>query len=111
MVMVWVASSAPCAQGAGGRVIGERDAMLAQVADHVLRAGYGARVGSAAGAPAVGGLGSGQQQVQPRQLRQDAVLAHVGVISQHTQSANGTPDDTLATLNSFAPIPPDTAWL
>jgi len=61
-------------------VVGEGDPAVADVPDHVLRVGLRPGVSSAARAPPPGGLGAGQQQVQGGEVRQDAVLADVGIL-------------------------------
>ena len=53
--------------------------MLAQVADHLARAGSACYVGSGSGAAPGAHGGSGEQQVQGRQVRKEFVLADIGV--------------------------------
>ena len=70
-----------CVRGAGGWIIGEGDLAVAQVSDHILGTGLVPDVGAAAGAPSPLWCGRlGELQVQGAQVRQDPVLADVGVL-------------------------------
>ena len=70
-----------CLQGPGVLVVGEGDLAVAQAPDRLGDAGRVGHVDPGSGAPpsAPGGLCPREQQVQGRQVRQDAILADVGV--------------------------------
>ena len=70
-----------CVQGPGGRIISEGDLAFTQVPDHILGTGLITDVDAAPGAPPPLSSGRlGEQQVQGGQVRQDPVLADVGVL-------------------------------
>jgi hypothetical protein len=62
-------------QSGGGGVPGEGDLVLAQVPDHLARVGSACYIGSGSGAAPGAHGGSGEQQVQGRQVRKEFVLA------------------------------------
>ncbi len=55
--------------------------MLAQVPDHLLQADGGPDIGTSAGAAPCAHSGGGEKQVQGGQVRQELILADVGVSS------------------------------
>jgi hypothetical protein len=73
-----------CVQRSGNLIVSEGDLLLAQVTGHVLGSELRTDVGSAAGAPFAPfrrpGPGTGKEHVEGGQVRQDPVLADVGVL-------------------------------
>ena len=68
-------SGGACVQGCRGRVVGQRDLVLAHVSDHVLGTGLPSHVGSATGAPSAplgrGRLAATGTPAPPRPTRAD----------------------------------------
>jgi len=98
-----------CAQGPRRRVESEGDPAFPQVPNDILTAGRGEDVQPAAGtpptAPGAGfgaGFGAGQEQVQGRQVRQDAVLADVGVLRPGGVGGDGAGVAVAAAVGGFA---------
>src|SRR5580692_11115436 len=75
VLAVWV----PCVCRAA-EVPGEDDLVLTQVHDYLARAGSACYIGSGPCAAPGPRCGSGEQQMQGRQVRQELVLADVGVL-------------------------------